>query len=363
MKRLLLALFLLLPLSGFCAGDWDAEGATATQTVAVNIIAIHDNFRAIEDGSAIISAINDTDGDTKVQTEESADEDKVRIDTGGTERALFSGTCTETYAKVNKHSDIDGDTFLQVEEASDEDKIRADIAGTEKMLLSGTATESYIKANKYSDSDADTFIQVEETADEDKIRVDIGGTEKAIFGDGTNEAALEIVNNGTGKSIYINHTGAIGNNESAFYMASSTAQNPPTGYFFNIAMTNAASNIELMRLTNNGSGYTIYESTTGANLSPAGVWTNASSKKLKENFTSVDVLDKVMSLPVQQYNYKKDSLVKHFGPCAEDFHATFDLGDDKGVAGSDVAGIALRAVQELNNKIEDLEKRIEKLEK
>lgn len=38
------------------------------------------------------TSIEDTDGDTKVQTEESADEDKIRFDTGGTERMVLDST-------------------------------------------------------------------------------------------------------------------------------------------------------------------------------------------------------------------------------------------------------------------------------
>ncbi|KKL94867.1 hypothetical protein LCGC14_1860360, partial [marine sediment metagenome] len=41
-------------------------------------------------GDAIM--ISDTDADTIVNTEESADEDKVRIDTGGTERVVIDST-------------------------------------------------------------------------------------------------------------------------------------------------------------------------------------------------------------------------------------------------------------------------------
>ena len=95
--------------------------------------------------------IVDADGDTKVQVEEAADEDKCRIDTGGTERALFSGTCTETYAKINKHSDLDGDTVVQVEESSDEDKIRMDVAGVEAFLLE---TDGELELAKQSRSKA-----------------------------------------------------------------------------------------------------------------------------------------------------------------------------------------------------------------
>lgn len=43
-------------------------------------------------GGGSATSISDTDGDTKVQTEESADEDKIRFDTAGVERAVIDST-------------------------------------------------------------------------------------------------------------------------------------------------------------------------------------------------------------------------------------------------------------------------------
>ena len=50
--------------------------------------------QAIADLKVIPTATNiaDADGDTKIQVEESADEDKIRFDTGGTERAIIDST-------------------------------------------------------------------------------------------------------------------------------------------------------------------------------------------------------------------------------------------------------------------------------
>ena len=124
------------------------------------------------------NAHQDTDGDTKIQVEETADEDKVRIDLGGAEKALLSGTNAEGYIKFNSHQDADGDTSLQVENTADDDKIKGTCGGAEKLLLSPTNTEAYIIVNAMMDADADTKIQVEEGADDDTVRVDTGGTER-----------------------------------------------------------------------------------------------------------------------------------------------------------------------------------------
>lgn len=66
----------------------DIEGNISD--IATNVTDIATNTAAI---AALTSdEIIDADSDTKVQAEESADEDKVRIDTGGTERMIIDST-------------------------------------------------------------------------------------------------------------------------------------------------------------------------------------------------------------------------------------------------------------------------------
>jgi len=80
---------------------------------------------------------------------------------------------------------------------------------------------------------------------------------------------------------------------------------------------------------------------------------------VKENFTSVDrtkVLAKVIAMPVTEWNYKGDAAdKKHIGPVAQDFQAAFGLnGDDnKHISVVDEGGVALAAIQGLNQKLEE----------
>jgi hypothetical protein len=98
---------------------------------------------------------------------------------------------------------------------------------------------------------------------------------------------------------------------------------------------------------------------TGAYLStPAGVWTNSSDRNLKTNFTTLDakdVLSKVAAMPIQQWKYKLEpDGKKHIGPMAQDFYAAFGLGDDdKHIGTVDESGVALAAIQGLNQKLEE----------
>jgi hypothetical protein len=69
-----------------------------------------------------------------------------------------------------------------------------------------------------------------------------------------------------------------------------------------------------------------------------------------------EVLDRVCNLPVTEWNMKAQApSVRHLGPMAQDFHATFGLGgdDDKCICSVDVDGVALAAIQGLNRKVEE----------
>ena len=87
---------------------------------------------------------------------------------------------------------------------------------------------------------------------------------------------------------------------------------------------------------------------------------------------TADVLARVVSLPVQSWNYKAHPGAKHIGPMAQDFHAAFGLNgeNDTHIATVDEAGVALAAIQGLNQKLEqkeaaiaELKQRVETLER
>jgi hypothetical protein len=125
--------------------------------------------------------------------------------------------------------------------------------------------------------------------------------------------------------------------------------------------------------------FTDTNATTGAELAPgSGTWSSLSDRNTKENFAVVagtEILDKVAALPLASWNYKaQDRSIRHLGPTAQDFHAAFGLGEsERTISGVDADGVALAAIQGLNQKLEaqvkakeiritELEKRLEKLE-
>ena len=94
----------------------------------------------------------------------------------------------------------------------------------------------------------------------------------------------------------------------------------------------------------------------GARLTAGGTWTNGSSRLFKEGFAAIDVgdvLSKVVSMPITRWTYRNSSEGAHVGPMAEDFQAAFGLGsDDQHIATVDADGVALAAIQGLNEKLE-----------
>jgi hypothetical protein len=83
-----------------------------------------------------------------------------------------------------------------------------------------------------------------------------------------------------------------------------------------------------------------------------------SDKNLKTDFTKVmpeDILNRLAALPIQGWRYTNEIAgVHHVGPMAQDFKAAFGLGqDDKFIGFVDEQGVALAAIQALDQKLND----------
>jgi trimeric autotransporter adhesin len=100
------------------------------------------------------------------------------------------------------------------------------------------------------------------------------------------------------------------------------------------------------------------ETTTGVLLAPGGgSWSSASDRDLKTNFQKVDTLDvleKLVAMPLTTWNYKANVSIRHIGPMAQDFYSAFGgLGmDDRHIDTIDADGVAFAAIQGLNRKLE-----------
>lgn len=104
---------------------------------------------------------------------------------------------------------------------------------------------------------------------------------------------------------------------------------------------------------------------SSGNLAIEGSLSQGSSRTIKTGIAPVnakDMLARVAALPLAEWQYTTDLGVRHVGPMAEDFYATFGLGADSAhIAPSDQAGVALAAVQALNQVVNDKNTEISEL--
>jgi hypothetical protein len=108
------------------------------------------------------------------------------------------------------------------------------------------------------------------------------------------------------------------------------------------------------------------------NVMEAKAFNVTSDRNAKTNFSNINsatMLEKVANLPISSWNYKQDGAgQRHIGPMAQDFHAAFGLNgsDEKHISLVDSAGVALGAIQGLNQKLEsenkDLRSKLSNLE-
>jgi hypothetical protein len=142
-------------------------------------------------GALSSDSLTDADADTKIQVEESADEDIIRFDTAGTERMTIGATgvvatvgALTAGGVLTASSGIADGATATTQSSSDNSTKLATTAYVDTGL-------GALSSDSITDADGDTKIQVEESADEDKIRFDIAGTEVAVL-DGT---ALDVAGN------------------------------------------------------------------------------------------------------------------------------------------------------------------------
>jgi len=84
-----------------------------------------------------------------------------------------------------------------------------------------------------------------------------------------------------------------------------------------------------------------------------------SDRAVKSNIASVDPIDmlaRVRELPIATWNYTSDDpAIRHIGPMAQDFAASFGVGaDDRHIHPVDGHGVALAAIQGLAADLERL---------
>jgi hypothetical protein len=195
--------------------------------------------------------------------------------------------------------------------------------------------------------------------------IGINSDESAIGGGGFNTVGANSLyatipggnNNFATNRAFAAGTRAKANHSGAFVWGDSTLAD--------LASTNA--NSVTMRASGGVRIFSNGGATLGVHLAPSGgSWTSLSDRNAKENFQPVNtraVLDKVAALPMSTWNYKSQTNgVRHIGPMAQDFKAAFGVGEtDSGITTVDADGVALAAIQGLNQKVEEKSAEIQAL--
>jgi hypothetical protein len=104
----------------------------------------------------------------------------------------------------------------------------------------------------------------------------------------------------------------------------------------------------------------------GATLSAGGVWTNASSRALKQDICDLDSAEALQALkemtPVT-YSYKIAPTEHHVGFIAEDVPDLVATQDRKGLSAMDVVAVLTSVVKDQQKTIDELKTRLDQIEK
>jgi hypothetical protein len=134
------------------------------------------------------------------------------------------------------------------------------------------------------------------------------------------------------------------------------------------ALAAQGANQFVARATGGVTFYTNSALTTGATLAPgSGAWASSSDRHAKANIVAVDderVLARLVRLPVTAWSYRSEGSVRHIGPMAQDFHATFGVGpDDKHITSIDEDGVAFAAIKALYAQLQTERTEVHHLER
>ena len=103
---------------------------------------------------------------------------------------------------------------------------------------------------------------------------------------------------------------------------------------------------------------------SGAHVTVGGVWTNASSRNLKENIrdlTAEDAIEALSQLNPQRYNYKLDKEEECLGFISEDVPDLVATKDKKSMSPMDLVALLTKVVQRQQERIDEIEERLKSI--
>jgi hypothetical protein len=191
------------------------------------------------------------------------------------------------------------------------------------------------------------------TGGAERLRVDAGGN--VGIGEAAPEGQLHITGNPATPQIKIETT----SNNSFVKLRLESFGKP----YWDFAVGGSAN---VMNWFYSATSQNLMSLSTNGTLTTVGPLNPPSDRNVKQDFAPVDavaVLEKVAVLPIQSWAYKNSPETRHIGPVAQDFHAAFQFNgaDDKHISTVDADGVALAAIQGLNQKLQEKETELTEL--
>lgn len=202
-----------------------------------------------------------------------------------------------------------------------------------------------------------------------KFRDETTGSSSQIYdsgnqvGIGTNEPKQRLEVNGS-IQIHDRNSGVAG--------LMITQSSGDTGYVMHnraSTLTIGAGSVDRITITGDGSvGIGVsrpshpLQMASGAHVSAGGVWTNSSSRALKENISELtleEALATLAGLQPVQFNYRADLSETHLGFIAEDVPDLVASSDRQGLSTMDIVAVLTRVIQSQQEQIRLLKERVE----
>jgi hypothetical protein len=200
-------------------------------------------------------SIADADGDTVVHTEESADEDIIRFDTGGTERATIdaNGTLNVTQATANY--------CVNLTQNGNATAFYIDKNGTGGNALSIDVNATSNRAISINQAGANNGIYLNQTGAATAVEIDndSSGIGLHIHQDdtGASNYALKVDNYGSGWGIYLEQHTVSSASRPAMYIYSSQAHTNANSALFKVNQAGATASEPAIEIVNAGDGYSL----------------------------------------------------------------------------------------------------------
>lgn len=302
---------------------------------------------------------------------------------------------TFTNVAVTTFQDADGDTKIQVEESSDEDKIRFDTGGTERMIIDASgnvgigetspANLLHVKASDVSAAPIDTALMVLEKSGTNYLSF-MGAntnTQGVLFGDADDNDVAGITynhssnymafNTAASERMRIHSGGAVSIGITTAFTDGNTNSGSGSVHISN----NGARALHLQRAGSNGEVVAFYRGGISGEVGNISVSTSStayntsSDYRLKENVNyEFNALTRVKELKPARFNFIVDADKTVDGFLA---HEVSDIvpeaitgekdGEEmQGIDQSKLVPLLTKAIQEQQELIETLTTRIETLE-